>query len=1034
MAPASEFLDLFVQEATEMVRELEQGLILLERQPKDPAIINRVFRAVHTLKGNAGIVGLETLAILAHAMETLLDGIRKGRIDTNEQVFTTLLAGSDLIRFMVEDARSPMPADKSVEVQNLKSQLEALNIPSRESPQSDSKPKDAPVAVPRFSISMQFAENVMEGGHDPVLLLDELTQLGTLETAVAHINDLPDLRSMDVRRAYLSWDVILACPRGRKAVDDLFAFLPGGNRIDIQPYDAKAHAVKTVPDQQIQAVRSVPAEPVRIEAGIPSGIDAVETPAIPQVARPSENVQPAQDQNRADTVRVNIKVLDRLMTLAGEMVLTRNQLVQSTKDENLAKIERATQRVDLITAELQDAVMAARMQSIHVVFDKFQRSVRDLARDLGKRVRLVIDDEGVELDKTVIEAIADPMAHLVRNALDHGIETPERRIAAGKPPEGTLKLRAWHAAGQVIVDIVDDGRGIDAEQVKAKAVKMGIISVEEARALSARAARELIFRPGFTTTDTITQVSGRGVGLDIVTANLSAIGGSVRVESEPGHGCAFRIRLPLTLAIVPTLLVEAEGERFAIPQVNLIELVRVRAADVAARIERVGGVDVMRVREHLVPVVRLRDTLGIENPTFTSKDSGERQIERRQLLADRRTIDAGNKGTQAESRGNDSHISERRGTADRRSSFASAVNLAVIQAGDDSYGLVVDSMLDSIEIVVKPLGRNLNESQCYAGATVLGDGRAALILDVIGLGRKANISHKAAVAGQKNEQTEAAEIVEKLAVLLVEGGNNELFGVPLDLVERIRKVSRTELSVVGGKRVLRGTKTTTPVFSADEFFPASPLPDNDCLHVILFRAGQREYGLLASDVTDIIEIDADFDMQTHRQRGVCGSSILGDRVLLVLDLREMLGVGRAEVQAGSAATDGSPGRRKRLLVVEDSTFFLNHIAAFIEEAGYETVKAENGAIGLEKLTQATEPFDLIVTDIEMPEMDGFEMVSRIRKMPAGKNIPIVAVTSLLGTESRLRGKEAGINEYCVKLDREDVLSRINMLLSRKRPD
>jgi two-component system chemotaxis sensor kinase CheA len=917
-----EILDLFVQEASEMIREFEQGLILLERSPGDSSVLNRVFRAAHTIKGNAGIVGLESLAEIAHAMETLLEAIRKKTIVPEEPAFNALLTALDLVRVMVENVRAPVSSDRLAEARRIRAQLEACLKPAVAPYVKAAGPEPAPVSAQTATIS---------------------------------------------------------APPGTPA--------------------------------------PAPAGDAEVESAAPAAIDS---------------------GARSESVRVNVRILDRLMTLAGEMVLTRNQLVQSTRLGDLSHIERVAQRVDLLTAELQDAIMATRMQSIRFVFDKFNRTVRDLARDLGKKVRLVVEDEGVELDKTIIETIGDPLTHLVRNAVDHGIESPEERQTAGKPAEGTLRLRAWHGAGQVVVDVIDDGRGIDADQVKARALSLGLARPEEARTMSPKTAMELVFRPGFTTASEVSQVSGRGVGLDVVHANLAAIGGTVQLDSTPGRGSSFRIRLPLTLAILPSLLIEVEGERFAVPQAHLVELMRVRAADVRQRIERVGGVEVTRVRGELAPVVRLKDLLGIAAPTFAN-GGGERRADRRVNLADRRDrpADDGLRAAPEKSAktADARPAAERRDGPDRRVSAASAVNLAIVSAGDHTYGLVVDRLLDSIEIVVKPLGRNLNHCRCYAGATVLGDGRAALILDVVGLGRRAWIAEKAeaAAATPRAAGLAAMEQHEKLAVLLLTGGGRDLFGVPLDMVVRLQKASRAELETVGGRRVLRGPKATTPIFTVDQAIPAQPLPDNDSFYVVLFRLGKRELGLLAADVADIAEMNADFDTETHRRPGIRGSTVLGDRVMLVLDLREIVLAVAPEWKEPEEARDAGGPPRRRALIVDDSPFFLNHIAGMMEEAGYQVTKAENGAAGLNLLTRDPDGFDIVLTDIEMPVLTGFEMVERMRSNPALRKIPVIAVTSVLGAEAQRRGKDVGIDEYSIKLDRDDVLERCRRLLERGRP-
>ncbi len=1028
-----ELLDLFAQDATEVVRDLEQALIQLEEDPEDEALVNRIFRAAHTIKGNAGIVGLVDLAGFTHAMETVLDAVRNGKRHVDEPLVSAMLAAIDVVRVMVADLPNQLgPA----EVPGYGPTLERLEALALDKPSRGPTAARAPSPIPHqahrgarrhYELELRFQPDILGAGHDPLLLLEELALLGEIVQVAVDDSALPPFEALEPDQLYLSWKLALDTDRDRSAIEDLAAFLPGGSTIDIQqgaadgavgPGESPAPAPAPPP-------RPALAPTAPIEAPTPRPVEppvAVEPPVEPSPRPKAKPSAPAREPQKSDSVRVNVQVLDKLMSLAGEMVLTRNQLLQGTQHNDDKQIERAAQRVDLLTAELQDAIMATRMQSIRIVLDKFKRTVRDLARAQGKRVRLIIEDENVELDKTVIEAIADPLAHLVRNAVDHGIESPAERTRLGKPPEGVLRIRAAHRAGQVLVEVADDGRGVDLERVRHKAVAAGLVPPAEAAGMSPRALRELVFRPGFSTADSITQLSGRGVGLDVVHTNLSAIGGSVQLDSVNGQGATFRVKLPLTLAILPSLLVEVEGERFAIPQVNLVELLRVKADNVSQRLDRMGGVEVLRLRGELLPLVRLRDLLHIDEPTWLEPRHGQRQPDQRRNIADRRA------GTMDR----DSVQPNRRRGADRRVSPASAVNIAVLSAGEDSYGLIVDAFLDSVEIVVKPLGRHLRGCQCYAGATVLGDGRAALILDVAGMAREGAIVEKAELANARNQQAvEEDEAEDMVELLLLEGGPGEVFGLPLDLVERIEKIAAADLRRVGGRRVMRLGSASVPVFTADQVASTQSLPERERLYAVIFRIGGREMGLLVSDIVDIIQLPADIDQLTHRQPGISGSLVMGDADVLLLDLRELVYTAEPSWKQ-VLGSKPSTSERKSLLVVEDSPFFLNHIAAMLDEAGYEVAKAENGAMGLELLVRNPERWDLVVTDIEMPEMDGFEMVERIRANPQLRHLPIIAVTSLMGPEARQRGKDAGIDEYSIKLDRDHVLERCRHLLAQGR--
>ncbi|MCP3955781.1 MAG: chemotaxis protein CheA, partial [Desulfobacterales bacterium] len=426
----------------------------------------------------------------------------------------------------------------------------------------------------------------------------------------------------------------------------------------------------------------------------------------------------------ADTsLRINVSLLDSLMNLAGELVLGRNQLLQalSSADQRLSSL--AGQRIDLITSELQEAIMLTRMQPIGIVFNKYPRVVRDLSRQLAKSIELDVEGKTVELDKTIIEAINDPLTHLVRNAVDHGIETPDARRAAGKPETGRVALKAYHAAGQVNIEISDDGKGLDGDKLAAVALSKGLITEEQVRAMSAREKVNLIFLPGFSTAEKVSDVSGRGVGMDVVKTNLDKLGGHTDIDSTPGVGSTIRIKLPLTLAIIPSQIVIAEDERYAIPQVNLVELLRVPADKAKERIEKVGEAEVIRLRGNLLPLVRLADLFGVQR-TYCDPESGPHD-DRRDNIADRRSktsplTDESPEEPRIQPSADDDFT---RQPGDRRYRADSALNIAVVSAGVFKYGLIVDRLLDSEEIVVKPLGRHLKQCKGYAGATIMGDGR-----------------------------------------------------------------------------------------------------------------------------------------------------------------------------------------------------------------------------------------------------------------------------------------------------------------------
>jgi len=615
-------------------------------------------------------------------------------------------------------------------------------------------------------------------------------------------------------------------------------------------------------------------------------VDQLEAAASSDTAAEQSKKKTASEDT---SIRVNVSLLDQLMTLAGELVLSRNQLLQTIGSDSLKNAEAVGQRIDLITSELQEAIMLTRMQPIGNVFSKFPRVVRDLSGQLSKDIELNIYGKDVELDKTIIEAINDPLTHLVRNAVDHGIESPEERLSQNKPRNGTVALRALHQAGQVVIEIEDDGKGLDGNALAATALAKGLISQEHLESMSAKEKMSLIFLPGFSTAAKVTDVSGRGVGMDVVKTNLDKLGGQIDITSEVGRGTSISIKLPLTLAIIPCQVIVTEGERYAIPQANLEELLRIPAHQIKERIEIVGDAEVVRLRGRLLPLVRLADVLDIDR---TYEDRRDRKIkaDRRQRISDRRSKNYSTSGQQ-EQANSDAAIAAERSGKDRRQSPASALNIVVVSSGTMTYGLIVDKLQDSEEIVIKPLGRHLQGCEGYAGATIMGDGRIALILDVSNLAHMANLtsadsSQRAREISQDEEQ-QRKESEESQSMLVFRSSEQEQFAIQLDKVERIEKIKQADIEYLGNKRVLKYRGGSLSLICIDDVAMVQPIADLEDLLAIVFHAGSKPVGLLACGPIDTQQISAQIDTVTLRQPGIRGSHIINGATTLVVDIDEI---------------------------------------------------------------------------------------------------------------------------------------------------
>ncbi|MEJ5944018.1 chemotaxis protein CheW [Pseudokineococcus basanitobsidens] len=545
---------------------------------------------------------------------------------------------------------------------------------------------------------------------------------------------------------------------------------------------------------------------------------------------------PGRRRGPEASVRVDVDLLEELMTLVGELVLTRNQVLERAAASGDAEVVRAAHRLDVVAGELQRGVVRARMQPIDHVWSKLPRVVRDLGTQLGRRARLVVDGADTELDRTLLEAVRDPLTHLVRNAVDHGLEPPEERVAAGKDPVGVVALRARHEGGQVLVEVADDGRGMDVARIGARALERGLVDAPSLRAMTAEEVLDLVFAPGFSTADVVTSTSGRGVGMDVVRTNLERIGGSVELETTPGRGSTTRLRVPLTLAILPALLVTAAGQRFAVPQNGLRELVALDAERPRGGAERVGGAEVLRLRGRLLPLVRLRTLLGLDD---RGPDEGE--------------APAGGAGV-----------------------------VAVLEAAGRTFGLVVDGVLATQEIVVKPLGALLADLPAYAGATVLGDGGLALILDVRALARSAReVERPADAAGAPEAADDGTQL------LLVRVGPRRL-ALPLEVVTRLEDVPRAHLERVGHRWAVQHRGEVLPVLDLAEHLGehvGDHRVEEGSLSLVVHALGDRSVALAVDEVLDVAPA-ASARTSHLGAPGLSGSAVVAGRIVELLDVRQ----------------------------------------------------------------------------------------------------------------------------------------------------
>jgi two-component system chemotaxis sensor kinase CheA len=731
----------------------------------------------------------------------------------------------------------------------------------------------------------------------------------------------------------------------------------------------------TVPD----AVHAVVAEKT-VALPTPPSVTPVEKPAVAakQVSEKEKNTA-ANPEAPDQTIRVSLQLLESLMNTVSELVLTRNQLLQIGRMQKDSEFTVPLQRLSHVTSELQENVMKTRMQPIGNAWNKLPRIIRDLANELHKKIDLQMVGEDTELDRQVLEMIKDPLTHMVRNSADHGIESPDIRKAAGKSETGIIKLEAYHEGGHIIISISDDGKGLAIEKIKEKVLANGLATEQELSKMSEQQINQFIFRAGFSTAAAVTSVSGRGVGMDVVRTNIEKIGGTIDMRTAQGKGSTFTIKIPLTLAIVSALIVGIGKERFAIPQLSVVELVRVTKHSEHV-VEYINGVPVLRLREHILPLVSLKKVLGLEH---NQEDTLQNN---------------------------------------------SSLFIIVTQVGAYQFGMIVDKVFDTEEIVVKPVSSILRHIALFSGNTILGDGSVIMILDPNGIAAKTGEGSAAESIAYDQSQTKTAQSSEdKIAMLVFTAGGKTPYAVPLALVARLEEVEMNTVEFSSGQPLVQYRGALMPLVMVT---PDYPLLDSGVQPILVFSEGDRSMGLLVDKIVDITEEAIKINLPASDNHGLLGSAIIRGAATDIIDAHYYINLAFADwfKKSYSSTVSGEVRtRNRRLLIVDDSAFFRNLLVPVLSVTGYEVIALENPIEAI-ALREKGEKFDLIISDIEMPQMDGFAFARNIKTEGGWNNIPLVALSSYNSPEGFQKAKMAGFDTYVPKFDRDALLQTIERIL------
>jgi two-component system chemotaxis sensor kinase CheA len=700
-----------------------------------------------------------------------------------------------------------------------------------------------------------------------------------------------------------------------------------------------------------------------------------ETPAPPLAAAAGNQDIKSEDKAESrianQSIRVHVDTLEHLMTMVSELVLTRNQLLELARRQSETEFKVPLQRLSHVTAELQESVMKTRMQPIGNAWQKLPRIVRDLAAELGKQIDLEMHGADTELDRQVLDLIRDPLTHMIRNSADHGIESPQERVSAGKPERGTIRLTAYHEGGHIIIEVADDGRGLNSVRIRDKALAQGLASESDIARMSEAQIHRFIFTPGFSTASRITSISGRGVGMDVVLNNIDQIGGTIDVKSVGGEGSVFVIKIPLTLAIVSALIIAAGGERFAVPQLAVVELVRVKK-DSEHRIERIKDTPVLRLRNKLLPLVHLTRLLRLgETPD-----------------------------------------------ADSDNDF-----VVVMQVGAQTVGVVVDAVFHTEEIVVKPMATRLRHIPVFSGNTILGDGSVIMILDPNGIagtfGAAATQAAKIYEAAAGDGAPESGR--EKTSLLVFRAGSASPKAVPLSLVTRLEEIDVEKIEITGGRHMIQYRRHLMPLIRING---EAQIRTEGTQPLLVFSDGARSMALVVDQIIDIVEDVLDIEA-TGEEPGILGSAIVKGEATEIVDVGHFLPLAFGD---WFRRKDQGANRRRNLLLVEDSAFFRDMLVPVLTAAGYGVIAAAGGREALAILKGGAR-FDAIVTDLDMPEMDGMALAAAVRADARIAATPLIALSSAATDEAVARVRAAGFHDFVAKFDRQGLVAALKEQLA-----
>ena len=879
----------FLVEMGEKLEELENGLAELEEGFSED-LINKLFRAVHTIKGGGGFFGLTKVSELSHAFEDVLMNVREGKLSFGDHMISPFYSACDALKGMHESDDFGNNQD-----------------------------------IGQLCLELKSLETGLKKEEDPISELGDITDVEP--------NPVADQTSED-----------------------------DGNPT------TKTELKKVTNKVEVESEKVV--------------LEEVESKSKSPVTKLSKGNRAEKTVGQNETIRVKVDLLNKLMELTGEIVLGRNQLLRQFADmEDKSNLVAMAHMI----SDLQQLVLQTRMQPIGGTFTKFKRIVRDLAKQLDKPINLEIKGEDTELDRSIIESLSDPLTHLIRNCADHGLEDPSSRVSSGKDRVGTVWLQARHEGGQVVITVEDDGKGIDAEKVKAKAIANNVISQSEADSMGENEAAKLIFHPGLSTAEEVTSLSGRGVGMDVVKSTFEKLGGAIDLETKLGSGTKIIIHLPTTLTIMSSLIVRIEGDRYAVPHSELKEVILVRPED-EIQIEEIRERKVYRLRGNLIPI------LSMEEITSVSKDhmvDNEKKSDQKEIL------------------------------------------FLVLHSGLNQFGLLIDSIDHTEEIVVKPLAQILSSHTFYAGSSILGDSDVAMVLSANGICQSHKLHiHDLETSVQSTKSLAEMQILdmqEKQDLLVFRYSKNEQLAIPLSLVFKVEQIEVKQIQKISNNHFINLEGKNILLLYLDKYLSIESLPDDlETFYIITPKIKDFEVGIVASSIEESVHTRLNLDSPPINENAILGITTIREKITFLVDLFSLAEQVSPE-RFKRAELEGKP-EKDRLLVVEDTPFFRDLEKTYFESVGFRVTLANNGQEALDLLLDRPNYYNLVVSDIVMPVMDGYELVKTIKSSEKLEHMPVIALTSFTEEESRDKALSAGFDGYAIKTNKENILRAVEHFL------